>query len=136
MRNNNPGNIRISGNAWKGKLPADKRTDSAFEQFYLYVFGIRAMIKNLLSYQRDGLNTVRELIYRWAPPSDNNATADYVKFVASVTGIQPGQTIDLKDKGTCSAIVRAMCQMENFGGQSGKPPAVTIEQFNAAWDLV
>ncbi|MEO6498293.1 MAG: hypothetical protein ABIN95_04740, partial [Mucilaginibacter sp.] len=64
MKNNNPGNIRRGATAWQGKIPLGQNTDGAFEQFTTYVYGIRAMIKNLLSYYRDGLNTVERIIYR------------------------------------------------------------------------
>lgn len=133
MRNNNPGNIRKGASAWQGKI--QNGTDSAFEQFISYGYGIRAMIKNLLSYQRDGLNTISKMIYRWAPPADSNDTEGYIAFVSAKTGISRNTPIDLTDKNTCSKIVRAMCQMENYGGASGKPQAVTPEQFNYAWSL-
>ena len=127
MRNNNPGNIRKSANAWQGKIKAG--TDTAFEQFVTYVYGIRAMAKNLLSYKRDGLDTLTKIIYRWAPPGDNNDSAAYVNFVANRTGIGKTERINLEDKQTMSKVLRSMCQMENFGGAPGKPEAVTVEQF-------
>ena len=34
------------------------------------VFG--HLVRNLLSYQRQGIDTVNDIINRWAPPSDNN----------------------------------------------------------------
>ncbi|MCA9329527.1 hypothetical protein KDA11_02695, partial [Candidatus Saccharibacteria bacterium] len=31
IRNNNPGNIRISNNQWRGKIPVSQNTDGSFE---------------------------------------------------------------------------------------------------------
>jgi hypothetical protein len=130
MRNNNPGNIRVSGNSWQGKIPLSQNTDGAFEQFTTYVYGIRAMIKNLLSYYNSGINTLQSIIYKWAPPSDNNETSAYVTFVALRTGLSPTQPLDLRNPSIMRKLVIAMSEMEN-----GRP-AVTTEQFNYAWNIV
>lgn len=129
MRNNNPGNIRVSSNAWQGKIPLSQNTDGAFEQFTTYAYGIRAMIKNLLSYYNDGINTLQSIIYKWAPPADNNNTAAYVAFVANKTGYSPTQPLDLNNQTTMRKVVAAMAEVEN-----GRP-AVTTEQFNYAWSI-
>jgi hypothetical protein len=132
MRNNNPGNIRRSGNNWKGKLKTS--TDSAFEQFVSYSYGIRAMIRNLLTYQNRGLDTITKILYTYAPPADSNDTEGYISFVASRSGFGRNDVLNLKNRATMSAIVRAMAQMENFGGTSSTV-AVTSEQFNQAWEI-
>ena len=129
MRNNNPGNIRLSNNAWQGKIPPSQNTDGAFEQFQTYAYGIRAMIKNLLSYYNSGLNTLQSIIYKWAPPADANDSAAYVNFVAMRTGLYPTQSLDLRNETTMRKVVMAMSEMENGS------PAVTAEQFNYAWAL-
>lgn len=127
MRNNNPGNIRIGSSPWQGKIPTGQNTDGSFEQFTSYVYGIRAMIKNLLNYN---LNTIRGIVYKWAPPQDNNATEKYVDFVAIKTGLSPTQPLNLQDKNTLRKIVMAMAEMEN-----GRP-AITADQFNYAYSLI
>lgn len=128
IRNNNPGNIRISSNPWKGKV--QNNTDGAFEQFSAYVWGIRAMIKNLMSYQTQrGLNSIRQIVSTWAPSSENN-TAEYISTVAQLTGRNPDAPLNLQDRATMQKLVQAMATMEN-----GRP-AVTDEQFAYAWNLV
>lgn len=93
IRNNNPGNIRKSGSDWLGKI--DNGTDAAFEQFSHPVYGIRALARTLSNYQRiHGLNTVREIINRWAPPVENK-TGAYIEHVASVLGVRPDEHIDV-----------------------------------------
>lgn len=126
MRNNNPGNIRVGSSPWQGKIPTSQNTDGAFEQFTTYVYGIRAMIKNLLGYN---LNTIRDIIYRWAPPADNNKTEDYVNFVVIKTGLPHDQPLNL-NKNTLRKIIIAMAQMEN-----GRP-AITEDQFNYAYSIL
>lgn len=128
MRNNNPGNIRISGNAWQGKIPVSNNTDGAFEQFKTYVYGIRAMILNLRSYFNGGNNTLRKIITKWAPAADNNDTAAYIFTVSAKTGFGPDQFLTF-DQGTLRKLVRAIAFVEN-----GRD-AVTDQQFNYAWGL-
>ncbi len=94
------------------------------------MWGIRAMIKNLLSYYNNGLNTLQGIIYKWAPPADNNPTSAYVNFVAVRTGFSPTQPLDLRNQTTMRKVVMAMTEMEN-----GRP-SVTAEQFNYAWSIL
>ncbi len=131
MRNNNPGNIRRGNTAWQGKIPLAQNTDGAFEQFVTYVYGIRAMIKNLQSYYRDGLNTVDGIINRWAPAADHNDTNAYITTVCSRGGFSRNQPINLTSQDTMRRLVISMASVEN-----ARLDAVTPEQFNYAWGLV
>ena len=93
IRNNNPGNIRISGDDWLGLSPT--QPDPEFFTFSDPVYGLRAMAKILLKYQRKyGLKTVAQMISRWAPPGEND-TESYVLAVAKAIGVDPDQPIDL-----------------------------------------
>lgn len=131
MRNNNPGNIRKGATPWKGKIPLNANTDGAFEQFSTYVYGIRAMVKNLQSYQRDrGLDSIQQIVSTWAPAADNNDTAAYIAAVSIATGIPPTAAIDTSNRTTMRALVKAMSRVEN-----GRE-AITDEQFNYAWTLL
>ena len=83
MRNNNPGNIKISPTNWKGKVPAHLNTDGIFEQFYTIDDGIRASLVNLTTYyNRYQLRTIRGIISRWAPASENPLSS-YIDFAVS-----------------------------------------------------
>lgn len=94
LRNNNPGNIRKSADAWKGLRP--EQTDSAFFQFTEPKYGVRALGKILLNYRaKYGLTTVRDIINRWAPPIENN-TVSYVTQVSRALKVQPDQSIDVQ----------------------------------------
>ena len=93
VRNNNPGNIRISKADWQGKVG----NDGEFEIFDTPEMGARAMAKLLTNYQRrHGLKTVNSIINRWAPSSDNNDPVGYAKRVANSIGVDPDEEIDLR----------------------------------------
>lgn len=109
-RNNNPGNIRISSANWQGKI---KGGDSAFETFGDAQAGIRAMAKLLKTYQtKYNLRTVRQIINRWAPASENNTEA-YIRSVAGALGVGPDEVISLANDAVLSGLVEAVIQHEN-----------------------
>lgn len=111
LRNNNPGNIRHDGTRWQGeRVPS---TDRAFKQFTSMAYGYRAMFKLLTNYARlHGCQTIRKIISRWAPPSEND-TAAYIATVSRLTGIAPDQTIDIASHDQMCSLVAAMSQVEN-----------------------
>ncbi len=74
--------------------------------------GVSAAVKQIWRYQsKDGLNTLRGIIYKWAPPNENR-TGDYIARVAKATGLDPDAPVDLHDTSTIAAITRAMAQQE------------------------
>lgn len=110
FRNNNWLNIRISNNAWQGKV--QNNTDGTFEQFETPELGIRAAAKNIKTYSSRGLNTVRQIISTWAPPNENH-TNSYVKNVADRMGVSPDETINVFDNETMVKLIAAMTISEN-----------------------
>lgn len=110
IRNNNPGNLEASDkNPWVGQAGSDGR----FAKFETPEHGIRALGRNLLSYQRQGIDTVNDIINRWAPPEDNNDTASYISAVCKQLGVQPDQQIDASNPDTLSALCSAIITHEN-----------------------
>ena len=83
IRNNNPGNLRLSNEKWEGKISNEQNTDGAFEQFTTFAFGVRALILLLRNYIRGGRDTIRKIINSYAPASDNNDTERYISFVVN-----------------------------------------------------
>lgn len=110
VRNNNPLNIEYNrANDWQGQTGSDGR----FAIFSHSKWGFRAAAKLLQNYQRlYGLNTVNELINRWAPPVENH-TSNYVNFVAGRMGVGIAERIDLKNKTLLTDLVHAMSIMES-----------------------
>lgn len=95
IRNNNPGNLRISNIAWQGKIQGE---DKSFETFENAEYGIRALGKTLLTYNsKHGLNTVNDIINRYAPPVENNTNA-YAEHVAKYLGVGLHEKIDVRDR--------------------------------------
>lgn len=119
FRNNNPGNIdRHPGVRWQGQA-ADQSGDPRFIVFKAPEWGIRAIARVLITYQdkrraRDGgrIDTIQEIIDRWAPPSENN-TGAYARHVARLTGIGVDETLDVYDYETMCALVQAIITHEN-----------------------
>ncbi|EIZ0219149.1 hypothetical protein MM645_003019 [Salmonella enterica subsp. enterica serovar Newport] len=110
IRNNNPGNLEYSKtNPWVGQTGDDGR----FAKFETPEHGIRALGRNLLSYQRQGIDTVNDIINRWAPPSDNNDTAAYIKAVCAQLGVTENQPLDVSNPDTLQALCAAIIKHEN-----------------------
>lgn len=95
IRNNNPGNIRASSpNTWDGQTGID---DAGFAIFKSSEWGIRAIGKLLLNYERlHELNTVAGIIGRYAPTNENNTSA-YIESVAQKLGLDSHTTFTVLD---------------------------------------
>ena len=112
IRNNNPGNIR-HGENWLELNPNGRNIDSAFCVSTAPVYGIRALAKVLVNYKRiHGLNTVRQIVSRYAPPNENQTTA-YIQSVAKQLGVYPDTVIDIEERGVLTVFIKAIIRMEN-----------------------
>ncbi|EHU6571417.1 hypothetical protein KZG90_004592 [Salmonella enterica] len=110
VRNNNPGNLVASNQGWDGELTSDGK----FSRFDTPEHGIRALAKNMRTYQnRHDLNTVSQMISKFAPPEDHNDTATYIKAVSGMMGVDPEQHIDTSDAGTLTKLVNSIITVEN-----------------------
>lgn len=134
--NNNPVNIRYSvRNDWVGEVPeiVNKLHDGGFETFFHAVDGYRAAIILLRNYERNnGLKTIRQLLTRFAPHSEN-PTDNYVNFVASKVGVSPDVQAPIYDDRFIKKMLLAMHHFESkrvwFGGAFVD---AAIEKVNAA----
>ena len=111
IRNNNPGNIRLSDDKWQGlDIPAD---DGAFFRFRTPAYGIRALARILITYQdKHGINTVRDMIGRYAPPAENE-TESYVLHAADHVSVSPDAAIDVHLYRHMRPLVEAIIAHEN-----------------------
>lgn len=90
IRNMNPGNIRL-GESWLGLRM--KQTDPDFCQFTSMIYGCRALLKLLRTYvEKRGCTTIRKVVERWAPPSEND-TLSYVLSVAAACRRDPDERL-------------------------------------------
>lgn len=122
IKNNNPANIRRGCN-WKGLT--EKQTDREFCQFVTMTWGVRALLVTLRTYVvKHKLHTIPQIIERWAPPQDGNATDRYIEFVEkAIKEVDAPVTLTLQaidfmpryQHSECILflIAKAMCKMES-----------------------
>jgi hypothetical protein len=119
IRNHNPLNIRRTGkDQWKGL--ADAQQDAAFCQFKSLEWGWRAAFHLLTRtyYHKYRLYTIRGIISRWAPSSENDTTA-YIANVSRLTGIDPDEPIGIpSDKPARWMMVGAAMAIQENGTSS------------------
>lgn len=107
IRNNNPGNLR-HGEKWQGM--ATEQTDKAFITFVSPEYGIRAMVKLFATYRdRYGLTSIRDIITRYAPATENNTEA-YISAVAKEIGMAKDGNVGPDDM---PAFIAAVIRHEN-----------------------
>ena len=119
IRNCNPLNIRRSKDQWKGLLKT--QNDKSFYQFKAMEWGYRAAFRLLRTYRvKYQRYSVRTIIERWAPPSENQTRA-YIGFVCEEMGVPPNfilniGSLDDDDTYWACELVRAMALVENGVG--------------------
>lgn len=108
QRNNNPLNIRYNRlNKWNGQVGENK----GFCVFSEKKYGYRASFILLRTYSRRGINTIREIINTWAPPTENNTVA-YIRYVSEKTGIPADMPLSFSFE-NLAPVVMAMAQLES-----------------------
>lgn len=87
---NNPGNIRKSADVFEGEIQSP---DPNFKAFKSMAYGYRALAIILYNYVTlYGENSMRRIINRWAPPTENN-TDQYIDLVKNISGIAPDKKL-------------------------------------------
>jgi hypothetical protein len=126
IRNNNPGNIRIGIN-WLGRVVPGK--DVSFVEFKSMPYGVRALYIDLINKHKSGLRTVQDIIYKYAPPSEN-LTGAYVAAVAQDMKIPATQSFSPTAK-NFTTFVKAIVKHEN-----GKDASlVSVNDYAAGFAL-
>lgn len=87
-RNNNPGNMRpLRGDTWKGEIAPDVDPSmGSYSRFSAPEFGIRAMIRDVRSKRRRGLDTIQKIMDVYAPRADDNDPKAYARQVCARIG--------------------------------------------------
>jgi len=88
VRNNNPGNLKFANQA--GAIGADSRGFAIFDSPESGMAAMRRQIE--LDTQTRGM-TLGQFINKYAPPSDNNPTAQYIQNMSAATGLGPNDRI-------------------------------------------
>ena len=137
LRNNNPGNIRY-GKFAQGQGAIGKDS-GGFAIFQSAEDGLRALGELLRSYARRGLNTVRGVINRWAPPTEND-TGAYVGAVAKRLGVGEDQALNMSDPKVIAGLSAEITRHENgrnpfspeaiLGASGGGARQISVAQTN------
>lgn len=119
VRNNNPLNVTAPRKGyWKGQTGLVGR----FAVFDTVENGFRAAYRNMQTYKKShGLDTISGIIYRWAPPSDNNPTESYISYLANELRISSSEPLRAED------YAPLLLAMSFFEGAKGRN-AFTFEQ--------
>jgi len=113
-RNNNPLNIRISSNNWRGEIKPS--ADKSFCQFKTMAYGFRAAMCCIRTYIRKyNCSTIEAIINRWAPWSDGNNPVRYCSRVCATwpEDFTKDTVIDYTNRNQMTKLVYAMAIVEN-----------------------
>ena len=135
QRINNPMNLRQFGQGFLG----DEGEEDSFIKFQDPAYSYRAADMVLDKYGRDyGINTIEDMISRYAPPSDDNPTEAYIDFVSQQTGIGSGDPIDLQDPELRAQLMSPMAMLESrteISPEDIRAQIQSVGQFAPAIDL-
>lgn len=109
-KNNNPLNlVHDPSNRWVGLVGNDGR----FCCFDSVQHGFRAAFITIHSYMVvHGLDTVAQIITRWAPPSENE-TSKYIEFVCHRMKCPPNKVVDFFSREEMCDLLAAMTKIES-----------------------
>ncbi|PTR06451.1 MULTISPECIES: hypothetical protein [unclassified Novosphingobium] len=102
-----------------------------FQKFRSTADALVAMGRQLVTYQkRDDLNTIAQILYRYAPPNENN-TEGYIQFVSKMTGFARNQALNLSDASQLEKLMYAMIRMEKGRSIIGHGELLSLLAANA-----
>lgn len=128
LRNNNPGNIRLTNINWLGKVPNNQNTSGVHEQFINSGFGVRALMKQIqTTVSRTGGDPLA-FVSDYAAGSSPLVLKNYADFIKANTG---RNKITLDRDGLISA-AKAITIFEN--GTPGRQ--FTDNEFNLGYSLL
>lgn len=125
-RFNNPGNLR-----WAEGYSSENTRNGKFAVFPTLDEGVLAATKQLQIYGTQGVDTVRGITTKWAPPpkqagDDNNDTEAYIRHVVKVTGFNENQKLNLNDPQVVAKLISAMSQKEGAGSRVSEKTVIQI----------
>lgn len=130
LRNNNPGNIEFGPFAkkWGGELGEGGR----FASFPMMSDGFRVLCELLQAYyaikRPDRIDTIKEVVNRWAPSNENNVKA-YIADLCATTGLEEDDRLSFDDYNTLWWLSFAIAEHEN--GKSAVAEYVSNDDVSA-----
>ena len=121
VRNNNPLNVKFStANHWYGQTGADEDgfviCEYPWQGYRMSAVLLKNYQKNHLATDGSAIDTVAEIIARWAPqvPSgtENPHQAAYIATVRRWMGVEKGAHIDCEDHDQMKSLISAMARFE------------------------
>lgn len=109
-RNNNPGNLRpVGGTGFTSHATPMAGWMAMARQIRLYFTGKSAAA----GFQK--LQTIWDIIHKYAPAGDNNDPEAYSNFVANMMGVGTKDKLNLSDPQQFSNLLQAMSRKEGYG---------------------
>ena len=106
----NPANIRINSDSFVGEVKPSK--DADFKTFKSILYGIRALMRILLTYYgKYNCDTVAKVINRYAPSVEND-TKSYISFVCKHMHTESNTILRLDTTSDLFPLVEAICIQE------------------------
>ncbi len=129
-RNRNPGNVRRDGNSqWDGMRDVDGQDFIIFENDH---YGIRALARNMnTQFQHGRYRTIRGLLNRYAPATDDNDTQAYINHLVQRLGVSADEELDMNDPEVLSELVPVIIRHE-----TGSNPYTDEQIRNAVRDAM
>lgn len=125
LRNNNPGNLRPGLLPWVGQIGSN----GGFCKFKDLSYGLRALAVDLSNkITKDGLDTITDIITKYAPPSENNTLA-YINAVSDSTGWDADEEM-VFNSANLANLMQAVIEHENGAASSQISNADIIEGIN------
>ena len=105
--------------------------ESAYKKFLTdettYTVAVYTVNEEALSGYDKDLETIRGMISRWAPPSENH-TEIYIRAVADAVGIADDRPVDTRDRTTMLRMAAAISRVENG-------TAADMDDVERGWEL-
>ena len=128
LRQHNPGNIRLSAkNKWQEALPPQPGDE--FVRFKAPQWGIRAIAKIIINYDKRGISSPYDFAKTWAPPTENDTDA-YAAHIAQALGVELYDYIDLDSFEVALPLIKTVILHEN--GRNPYKEKVIIEGLRMA----
>lgn len=119
-RFNNPTNLR-----WAEGYGTHNTKNGDFAVFPSLDEGVIAAAKQLQIYGSRGVNTVKDITTKWAPPKEND-TEEYIRHVVRATKFGENEKLNLNDPAVLAKLIAAKASMEGAGGRVSEGAVIRI----------
>ncbi|MCU5775127.1 hypothetical protein N5923_23285 [Erwiniaceae bacterium BAC15a-03b] len=116
IRNNNPGNLNYAGQAGATK---EGGNNGRFAVFQTMQDGVAALHRQLKLYFNRGIDTIEEVVNKYAPASDNNNVESYIRQLVGATGKGANEQLSADDNDTIFKLIKGIINHENGKNADG-----------------